>query len=1121
MPINFSSKKVFIREITLRENESYYFFEGKYNINKSKSCFQIKKLKFNKDNYKELNSKNLKDIFQFHNTDINDEIIERKNTKTSKNNDLETKDVKIRSVDIINSIFGFIKFSMGYYAILACNSVIVGKIARDIIYRVNKLVYFPLFEIDNEFKDSLENIHEKKYFDLVRNFSYDMQLFFSYSYNLSKTLQRNFVENFKKDMIKDFEKSAYNDESGKISLEKSTNYYFCWNYYHIEEFFDLIQENKKNEAWLNYFIYGYIEQHLINIKGLWLQISLIARRNRHFAGTRFLKRGISSDGNVAIDVETEQILEDVGVWIDRSKICSFVQVRGSIPLYWFQNQYAFYRKPEIKVNLFDIRYDATKRHFSLLIERYGVPCIVCNLTKEVEDGKKQETLLNDLYNDGVNYINDSIKDFEKIIYYHYDLKKERYKDNFLNKQFYKIIFPFLSKTNLFSFIPNLQNKYKVSFQNGVIRTNCIDCLDRTNVFQKILGTANLIIQLRLMGINETISENKNSIIYNILCQMYSNMAHKIAMQYTGTAALKQSINDDANIVSKTINTVYEIYLAVKRTLINYFNDQSKQNAMNLFLGKYKINSGQPLIWEMPCDDILHNNKNLESLPNDWYKKNYEKYCKFNLFEDIENLKKIEKEKGKIIYIRKNVEDEKILNNKKNLMMSNTSKLIYKGLFKEKINLETKKEDYFNTNINEYILDYNNYLIYKKKHEDIDEKNFEEDSLYQFILGEKKYESLPKEENEKEKQYNEKEEEKKSEEKNIKQTPKSFKDNFNNFCLNENPIHISYANNKMRLMKDIKKLNLKSFEIDEEYINSIQKFAEPMKKLDNDDDLYKLDEFNINEEENNANKKYERKDFDNFDELYFDKNVPKKEENDEINDFVYYLPITNIFFGNTPTNNKKDNKDKKENDKKKNDENADEINEEEITEEEKEEDEKEDEKNEEIKKDEIKKEEVKKEEAKKEEIKKDEIKKDEIKKELDKKDGEKKEENKKEEDKKEEQKKVEDKKQIKKEEEKKETEKKEEEIKIGEKKEEEMKPEVKKQEEEKEDDNKKNKDIDEMSNNKLIDMKENENDTNNENKNKEENNTFVFPKTLIIHRINFANLKIEEDFITHKQIKSNL
>ena len=38
-------------------------------------------------------------------------------------------------------------------------------------------------------------------------------------------------------------------------------------------------------------------------------IDSIARRSRHFAGTRYLKRGISDDGKVANDVEVEQIIE--------------------------------------------------------------------------------------------------------------------------------------------------------------------------------------------------------------------------------------------------------------------------------------------------------------------------------------------------------------------------------------------------------------------------------------------------------------------------------------------------------------------------------------------------------------------------------------------------------------------------------------------------------------------------------------------------------------------------------------------------------------------------------------------------------------------------------------------
>jgi hypothetical protein len=55
--INFSSKEVFIRKIVIKENEDFYFFEGFYNVKGRKSYIRIEKLKFNKDNYKELCSK--------------------------------------------------------------------------------------------------------------------------------------------------------------------------------------------------------------------------------------------------------------------------------------------------------------------------------------------------------------------------------------------------------------------------------------------------------------------------------------------------------------------------------------------------------------------------------------------------------------------------------------------------------------------------------------------------------------------------------------------------------------------------------------------------------------------------------------------------------------------------------------------------------------------------------------------------------------------------------------------------------------------------------------------------------------------------------------------------------
>jgi hypothetical protein len=46
--------------------------------------------------------------------------------------------------------------------------------------------------------------------------------------------------------------------------------------------------------------------------GRQLTMTLVARRSRHFAGTRYRKRGISAQGFVANEVETEQIMDAGG-----------------------------------------------------------------------------------------------------------------------------------------------------------------------------------------------------------------------------------------------------------------------------------------------------------------------------------------------------------------------------------------------------------------------------------------------------------------------------------------------------------------------------------------------------------------------------------------------------------------------------------------------------------------------------------------------------------------------------------------------------------------------------------------------------------------------------------------
>lgn len=64
-------------------------------------------------------------------------------------------------------------------------------------------------------------------------------------------------------------------------------------------------------------------------------LTLISRRSVKRGGLRYLRRGIDENGNTANEVESEQLLSDIA-WSPSSKIHSFVQIRGSLPVFFSQ-----------------------------------------------------------------------------------------------------------------------------------------------------------------------------------------------------------------------------------------------------------------------------------------------------------------------------------------------------------------------------------------------------------------------------------------------------------------------------------------------------------------------------------------------------------------------------------------------------------------------------------------------------------------------------------------------------------------------------------------------------------------------------------------------------------------
>ena len=99
-------------------------------------------------------------------------------------------------------------------------------------------------------------------------------------------------------------------------------------------------------------------------------LSLVSRRSRSRQGPRLQVRGIDINGDVANFVETEQVLTD----IETGDVASFVQVRGSIPLFWKQPD-KYMPKPRVilKTKRISDHINAFSNHLLELMLRYVMP----------------------------------------------------------------------------------------------------------------------------------------------------------------------------------------------------------------------------------------------------------------------------------------------------------------------------------------------------------------------------------------------------------------------------------------------------------------------------------------------------------------------------------------------------------------------------------------------------------------------------------------------------------------------------------------------------------------------------------------------------------------------------
>ncbi|KAI8812473.1 polyphosphoinositide phosphatase [Cladochytrium replicatum] len=520
-------------------------------------------------------------------------------------------------------ILGFVKFLEGYYIILVTKRSAVALIGGHNIYHVDDTIMVPIPGPSAKIERRVE---EQRYLQIFTQVDLNKNFYFSYTYDITQTLQHNLTRPNPPNIS-----TAVASSSSVISTEDPGGPHFeykemfVWNDFLLRNGFGDYISNQT--CWALPIINGFVDQAKISVFGHNIFVALIARRSRFFAGARFLKRGVNDYGYVANDVETEQIVFDAsttsfytprGFYGSKPAYTSFVQHRGSIPLYWSQDTSSMAPKPPIEQNLIDPYYSAPAAHFNDMFRRYGTPIIVLNLIKTHEKTPRESNLAPD-FAQSIEYLNQFLPEDKKIRYVAWDMSRasksadqdvigwlEDFADDVLETTgfFHSGPEPFINALRRARDSAEV-NRILGRRQNGVVRVNCIDCLDRTNAAQFVIGKRALGEQLYAIGVLSHPSVPFDSDATTILNAMYHDHGDTIALQYGGSH-LVNTMETYRKISPSWTSHSRDMIESIRRFYSNAFSDAEKQDAINLFLGNYIPTETTVHLWELPSDYYLHN-----------------------------------------------------------------------------------------------------------------------------------------------------------------------------------------------------------------------------------------------------------------------------------------------------------------------------------------------------------------------------------------------------------------------------------------------------------------------------------------------------------------------------------
>lgn len=357
-----------------------------------------------------------------------------------------------------------------------------------------------------------------------------------------------------------------------------------------------------------------------------LMLLLVARRSCRRAGTRYNARGLDDEGEVGNWVETEQLVRlrsssapTEGGWL------ALLQVRGSAPVFWEQpsqlSAITVTRGPELGAVAF-------QKHLDLLRASYG-EVIFVNLLSGSAAKRETEGVL-------TSALNEQLQKRSDLQVFHLDFHARVSGDEGqFDRELDSLANDLAGHLQRFGFLDATSNVAIGSRQTGVIRTNCFDCLDRTNVLQYQLvwrwlslycsHRSDLCVLLKPTAPPQPAGKEKSTSIEGFfrgalndimpeeapqaplqlaLRGLWADLGDALSEQYTGTAstmgaALRKGGHNTFTLLEKG-------WLSVNRAYCARFGDEARQAALELLLGKHRLlraPSGQPEARRAPCGQL--------------------------------------------------------------------------------------------------------------------------------------------------------------------------------------------------------------------------------------------------------------------------------------------------------------------------------------------------------------------------------------------------------------------------------------------------------------------------------------------------------------------------------------